>query len=177
MAYFIRMIAASKWLKCKEAKIADIMDAYADTITSELRTTSNTLSLWKTDSLDEEDLKKIYLALSLGRDKATRLELVIIDENLLDEYGLEYSCSPEATNTPYTSAKQQHFDLIGLNYKTLGNFGDCILQSLENQEISLKKINKPELVNLWVESYKNKEFDLDRISPNIRNEIVKDESA
>lgn len=177
MAYFIRMVGSAKWLKCKDDKIKDIMDASADTITSDLRTQLDTLSIWRVETLSDEEINKILLALSLSRDSLTRLDIVIIEDQLLDGYGLEYHAAPETADTPYISVKQQHFDLIGLNYKQLGNFGNCILNTLENQDIFLKKISKKDLLNLWVESYQNYEFDLDTVSTKIRDEINKKLSA
>jgi hypothetical protein len=173
LAYFIRMVGASKWLKCQEKNIEDIMEASADIVTSDLRTFSDTLSLWRVESLDDEELNKIYLALSLSRHELTRLDVIIIEEQLLNQYGLEYRNSPEAADTPYVSVKKQHFDLIELNYQKLGHFGNCILKSLENQESSLKIINKQNLLDLWINSYKNNEFDLAGVRTKISEEITK----
>ena len=89
MAYYVRKFARAKW-SLLEKGAEDIIDNYkADTIANDMRTTGNTLSLWKVDSLSDTDIEPVIVINSLLGDTISKLDLMFIPEQYLESYILE----------------------------------------------------------------------------------------
>ena len=78
MAYYVRKIARAKW-SLLDPNSKDIIENYrADTIANDLKTTGNTLSFWKSESLDEDVVEPIVLINSLMGDNIKTIDFIII---------------------------------------------------------------------------------------------------
>lgn len=89
MAYYVRKFARAKW-SLLERETEDIIDNYkADTIANDMRTMGNTLSLWKVDSLSDADIEPVIVINSLLGDTISKLELMFIPEQFIENYTLE----------------------------------------------------------------------------------------
>lgn len=88
MAYYVRKIARAKW-SLLEKDTEDIIENYnADTIANDMRTQGNTLSLWKVESLSEEDIEPVVVINSLLGDTISKIDLMFIPEELLGDFRL-----------------------------------------------------------------------------------------
>lgn len=127
MAKFLRKIERNKWncecIYCKD-------EVSADAITISLRTSGNTLSLWKYET--EEGYQEALLAIIGALDHLVAIDVVVIEEKRLGQKQLEL----KQTNglSAYTQYVRNHYDIIGLNYKTLGEVADLIVDYLKSEE-------------------------------------------
>ncbi len=110
MAYYVRKFARAKWsLLEKEAE--DIIDNYkADTIANDMRTSGNTLSLWKVDSLSDADIEPVIVINSLLGDTIAKLDLMFIPEQLIGNYILQQ----EDGNTVVANYRNLHYNVTQL---------------------------------------------------------------
>lgn len=110
MAYYVRKFARAKWsLLEKEAE--DIVDNYkADTIANDMRTSGNTLSLWKVDSLSDADIEPVIVINSLLGDTIAKLDLMFIPEQLIKNYILQQ----EDGNTVVANYRNLHYNVTQL---------------------------------------------------------------
>lgn len=110
MAYYVRKFARAKW-SLLEKGTDDIIDNYkADTIANDMRTTGNTLSLWKVDSLSDTDIEPVVVINSLLGDTISKLDLMFIPEQLIENYTLEQ----EDGNTVVVNYRNLHYNITQL---------------------------------------------------------------
>ena len=128
MAFLVRKIARGKWPNEAEYPNACIEKLPAKTITVDLQSRDDCLSTWKIDNLDK--LEDAILILATAADRLGTIYVAIIDWNDLEEKGLE-AIQTEG-NTEIEHLKETHYDIINLNYKSLGKFADLIIDALKN---------------------------------------------
>lgn len=110
MAYYVRKFARAKW-SLLEKGTEDIIDNYkADTIANDMRTTGNTLSLWKVDSLSDADIEPVIVINSLLGDTISRLDLMFIPEQFINNYILEQVDG----NTVVANYRNLHYNVTQL---------------------------------------------------------------
>lgn len=141
MSLLVRKINKAKWL---QVDISETDDISADALTNCLKTTKNTLSVWKIES--EEDLEQAVLALVANQDHLDTIDVVILLEKSLNEYNLNIVASPG--ETPVESLIEAHRDIADLTFSKMGSIKDHIVERIRNNHIkrftvgALKKLIK-----------------------------------
>jgi hypothetical protein len=131
----IRKVSLAKWKGCLESD-ADYISA--DAVTACLRTTGNSLSVWKADS--EEEVKCALLALAASLQRLDAIEYVILEETDLKigNLGIENTMVDIPVNTP----KELHHDIVNLDHGALRVVANLIKKEVsENKESGKKHIN------------------------------------
>lgn len=148
MAYYVRKFARAKW-SLLEKGAEDIIDNYkADTIANDMRTTGNTLSLWKVDSLSDADIEPVIVINSLLGDTISKLDLVFIPEQYVSDYILEQVDG----NTVVANYRNLHYNVTQLTVGKHIHFAEEIMLkiiALENQ--SAKQPNHQPLIRRYQE--------------------------
>ena len=137
MAYYVRKIARSKWALLNQQS-EDILGNYkADTIANDIRTTNNTISLWKTEDLTEENMEPLIVVNSLLGDTISKMELLIIPEDLLEDFSLQQ----EDGNTIVSRYRSAHYNVEHLTVNKHIQFArDVVLNIVKSEN---EKPNKP----------------------------------
>lgn len=143
MSYLVRKINKAKWYQIDIDKDDNVT---ADAITNCLKTTRNTLSVWKIES--EDDLDQAVLALVANQDRLETIDIVILDEKSLEDYNINIVASPG--NTPVYSLINTHRDISDLTYTELGTVKDHIVERIRSQKII--RYTASSLKNLLVEA-------------------------
>ncbi len=144
----IRKVSLAKWKGCLEND-ADYISA--DAVTACLRTTKNSLSVWKADS--EEEVKCALLALAASLQRLDAIEYVILNEDDLisGNLGIENTEVDIPVNTP----KELHHDIINLDHGTLK-----VVANLIKKEVSAEKharLSRSQAKKILIEAI-NKDF-------------------
>lgn len=166
MAFFVRKISRNKW----PSNMCDINDLSADAI-SDLRTTNNTLSIWRVDSEDELEHAILALAASSKVSRIENMSIVWIDEKELEKYGIKIS-DKEPGDTVVDDLKRTHRDICDVTYKSLGDIARIILSEINEKE-HVKRITKTEVRNLLVSAYNDKRLLEEKCMPELIDEIKK----
>lgn len=139
MSYLVRKIARTKWL----LEIKDNpFDIPADTITSDLKSTSNTLSVWEVEQ--ETDLTQAVIALVAAGDRLDTIDIVWMPKDEIDTKKI--NCDYTLGLTRIESLRKTHIDLSGMNYFKIGLFAESIISNIAAQRI--KRYTKGELKKL-----------------------------
>lgn len=148
MAYYVRKIARAKWTLLDSTSDRIIENYRADAIANDMRTSGDTLSFWKADSLEPEDFDPIIIINSLLGDNIKTIDLLCIPEESLSEFDLVQVDG----DTVVYEYKGLHYNLVSLTVKRLVAFAsDIVLNELASVE------SHPE----YVRRYKEKQqFDL-----------------
>lgn len=133
--YYIRKLS-------KESDIERLLmqnlpdDIPADFISQNMRTHSNTLSVWRTPTLDQDSDEykdAIRAALLAGTDFNKKSQFLIISDNDLAEYDIRIDDS-EIGETGYKGHGNLHSNICQLTFKKLGDLIRVFSQSSQQPE-------------------------------------------
>lgn len=136
---------------------------------AQLRSTQNTLSVWKADS--EEDCNDAFVALALGRHDLEKISYCLLDEKELDEAGITISdTQPGEAPGAVNSILAKHRDLTEIDYWKLGDIAGAIKDYLRKPEnpnrITIKSLKA--LLNSYKDSGK---IDVDNMNQALRAKL------
>jgi hypothetical protein len=136
----VRKINKAKWMN------GDTVNEppSADAITNCLRTTKNTLSVWRINN--EAELEEAVLAIVSGQDHLETIDIIMLD----DDYFMKCHIPMEETEglTPVEDLKKTHIDLCFLDFWTIGMVAEHIIENIKKHRLKrftisgLKKIIK-----------------------------------
>ncbi|MBQ8901622.1 MAG: hypothetical protein IJY87_00970 [Bacilli bacterium] len=129
---FYRMIFKPFW-PCEES--IDSLDECLNnlelrTIIKDFRTKDNTLSIWNLD-----DPKDVVLALINPNYRLEDAFFVKITKEELEANGL--ILNNNKGNSIFEELNENHYDIVDVNYKTLGKVSKLILSALKNGDCEL----------------------------------------
>ena len=136
---YYRAVAQNKWLTV----ISD--ENYSgDSITGDLRTCGNTLSVWKLDESDKTLIDYYCVITALNRTKIAKVDYVIFDEKDFEKIGIKLN-QVDGICESFTddNIKKNHFDLIEIGYKELGKIAKLVHDKIVNNQektITIKEI-------------------------------------
>lgn len=166
MAFLVRKIARAKWPEDK----CDIMDLYGDAI-SDLRTTGNTLSVWRIESEDDLPTAALALSASSKSDKIETISLVWISEDLLREKLVPID-EHSPGDTIISDLVGLHRDLYGITYKSLGDIATILMSELIDQK-HYKRFSRSVVRDSLVKAYIDNRISEEKCLPELLAEIRK----
>lgn len=165
MAFLIRKINRSKWPN-QDFENFSIDDLVADAITSDLRTSKNTLSTWEIES--EDQVLEAVLALSSGFDRLDTIDVIILDKAEVIGRGFEIIETPGLT--PIKDLVNTHKDIVNLTFKSLGSFSRLILDTFHKEKV--KRVKKGELKKLLLEAIETGRLNIDSLKDGVREKLA-----
>lgn len=131
MSLLVRKIDKSKWLQ--NNIIAD-EDVSADAITICLKTSENTLSVWKVST--ENDIEEAILAMVSGGDHLECIDIITIDCQQIASDRINCVQSLEQSVTRVRDLKNAHYDIVDLSYRKLGVISQYIVDCFKKGQIT-----------------------------------------
>jgi len=146
MALLIRKFAKSKW---KVEQLDNNDDIGSDALTSCLRTTGNTLSVWQVET--QEEVSKGILAIVSNQDRIETIDIIKLDPAEL----LEKNIDIEVTDgdSVVESLVKSHRDLSNLTYKKMGIIKDFMIEGIRNN--LTQRVNRAQQIELLKDAIKN----------------------
>ena len=130
MPFLVRKIMrssnVSSILKCTKENLLNIS---SDVITNEFRTSDIRLSVWAIDSLNDDDLDKAALAISMGGQRIEDIRIVAIDSAKLENY---FSLEKTPGATVAISLINMHRDICGITHSSLIVLLDVYKEAIDN---------------------------------------------
>ncbi len=162
MSFFVRKIERAKWVRRKSDAVDDTP---ADAITSCLRTSSNTLSVWRIDS--EEQLPNAIVAIVSAGDSIETMDFVIFSGQELNALGLAVSGSPGGTSVK--DMVDAHFDIVDLTYATLGKVAGIVLGIVREERVARR--TKSQLHALIMDAVESKRITREDLKERLREKL------
>lgn len=125
---FARSIKRSRWEDPSDKLDCDGVPA--DRIT-DLKTTDNTLSLWKAGSKEAFDLTAAIIAIAGTRDRLDPLELAWVEEDQIKKEELPTAAT--LGRTPAETHRALHVDLVRLDHQRLAAFASILSSALAKE--------------------------------------------
>lgn len=167
MGYLVRMLERQKW---EEVQLDYVEQTPADAITSELRTRANTLSLWLIDGIS--DIHNAIITLATGRNKITRLDVILIEESEINNSELMYENSPQSGDSIIDKFNEYHYDLVDMNYEKLGYFCKIIIRNL-NDPMKCIRYDKAQVSDILYDGFVKGMFQLDDLNEKLKKDFEK----
>lgn len=164
MCYIIRKINRNKW---PNDEIQNIKDFPADPITSCLRTSNNTLSFWAVNSYEKDKITDGVLAIVTPGHHLDTVDIIVLEKKEIDESNLEIEQTEG--NTLIEGLKDNHYDLINLNYEDLGKITSIISKKFVKYQSY--RYSKGELKSLIREAIESGKLDYDDLADGIAKHI------
>lgn len=167
MCKYVRLIKRGRWPTEKEINY-NIDNVSAKTIVQEMamKGTDNSLSIWQLE--DKEDIA--LAVISPNKQSVEKITAVKISKEELEKNGLEIKEQNGNSVASYLNSK--HFDIVNMNYKSLGSFAKVIIEALKNEE-NLEVITQKEVETILKNAISDGRIDKDTLSSGIINEIEK----
>lgn len=166
MVYYIRSISKQKWAAQENVNTFD-----ADLIMLDLKTTDNCLSIWKVEDLTESALIPILKKLILSRDNLDRLDYVAIPADCIEKNGVSIESRPDEAGKLYEGLKNQHYDIVDINYANLKNVIESIFEA--TKESKCERVAKMKAKEIIKKEVKSMPEVLDNVSDSMRMSIKK----
>lgn len=163
MALLVRKIARAKW----PDTVCEITNICGDAI-GDLRTSKNTLSTWKIDSLDDLESAILALAASSKTTKIETMSVVWFPEDKLSDHDIAID---EGTlgDTVISDLQNTHRDLSGVTYKSLGVISSIIINQISTEKS--KRYTKSEVRKILIDAYQNERIQREKCDPKLLTEI------
>ncbi|MEQ2521574.1 hypothetical protein WMO24_14225 [Ruthenibacterium sp. CLA-JM-H11] len=117
--YYVRKLSKpSSLFKLRDTD--NFRNIQADFLGQDLRTSSNTLSVWRSESLDKKDIDKAINAALLASSQVNASQFLIIDSDALEWAGIRTD-DTEPGITAYSGLEGLHTNLCDLTYEKIGN--------------------------------------------------------
>ncbi len=140
MAYLVRKININQWPDGENSFFVSKEELNADAVTSDLRTTNNTLSWWRID--DETELESAGISIvSKLNSKQNNIRIIALSfEELEANFCLKNT--PNQGDTAVKEFKQRHYDMCNMNYGLLGKISYFIAkETSQTKKNMILKIN------------------------------------
>lgn len=158
---FARKIARAKWEKASEecSSLENIDNFPADTLTADLRTKDNTLSIWHVANTDEA----VLAMMATENASLETIHILYINEienlPIVDFDG----------DTYVEDLVKQHKNIHSLNYKSIGTLAKIFLSAYKNNQYKTYKAS--EIKQILHSAITNKRIDVGKFNSSIRAKL------
>lgn len=162
---YIRKVTKSRWNNqiVGTGHIKDIIPA--DTIVYCLKTEGNTLSIWEVEDIDDA-----ILALASVSNSLSSIDVVSFDKSFFDEYYISIE-NKIALSNPVTDLQNKHYDIVDLNYNTLGDVAINIANQVKADEKNIIRYTVADIKRIIKKAIADKRLDVNSLSESIQNSI------
>ena len=141
----------------------------AGDVISDLRTQSNTLSVWRADT--PEDINDAIVAMSLNRTDISKMIALLLDEKDLSAMQIDFSDAiPGKAPGAVESIKKKHRDLLEIDYKRLGVLSDYMMKVVHDKDKRVE-ITKPNLKKLLIQYKEGNKIIPDEMNDELRDKL------
>ena len=149
--YYIRRLSKEKnAFRLKDA--ASAREIESDFLGQELRTSQNTLSVWRCNSLETEDLDQTIKAALFSSNGIITTKLIVLCEDEIMAAGIQVNDAPGKTG--YAGLASLHSNFCNLTYERIGSFLDVSLGACKKSERVLT-VQKNAFQEMIVDAHKN----------------------
>ena len=164
MPVLVRKIARGKWPDAPRPVKTLQADAIAD-----LRTSGNSLSVWRIDDIKHIDDAVLALSASSKTEKIENMFIVWADEGVLQKKGIKIDSSSDG-DTIIKGLGTLHRDLSELSYDSLGMMSEIIMECIEKE--NARRFTMTDVRKMLVEAYRNDRIERGKCTEKLYNEIA-----
>jgi hypothetical protein len=149
----------------------DIQTICADFLGQDMRTTNNTLSVWRSETLNPSDLDNAIKAALLTCSQVNATQFIILDSEALSRADISTS-DEQPGKTAYKGLENLHTDLCELTYEKIGTLLQ-LYQDASSQSDRIPKIEKKRFKEIIVEAHSLGALDISVLQDHMQKEVAK----
>jgi hypothetical protein len=158
MALLLRTLNKAKWIAPEWTPERDVP---ADALT-DLRTSSNALSVWKVD-VNRDNLGGVLEALASNRERLDKLDYALIDEAAVAQ--IPIAVAHVEGDSPHTTANRDHRDLVKLTVFKIA------LLAHEIMPLVKVRLTQKQVAKLLLDAFRAGRLDPERLKPGLLAEL------
>lgn len=167
MVGYLRKITKSKWPKKENLNQDEIWKhVNADAVTICLKTTKNTLSLWKIES--EENIEKGMLAMISNMERPDTVDFIIIKEEIFNKYSFSYN--DKEGITPYKEFVNKHRNITNLTYQKMEDVIKAVIDVLMSEK-NCYRLKSSKVKDMILEAVEQGKINVMELNPNMREKL------
>lgn len=157
--YIVRKFSKAKWTLLTEGSTS-YKNLQADAVTSCLRTSSNTLSVWAVESTNWDEIKPVLAALFSSTDSPTRTDVIIMEKEVI-ENNIGIALRQSDGSTPATeNVNKLHHDLINIDLCKIDAFANLMYQeNIKTNNPLIRRFRESEVIDIVKSSIASNEID------------------
>lgn len=163
--FLARKISRAKWEK--KPGFAD-KEIPADTVTSDLKTTGNTLSFWEFPNADDRLWKEAAVAIASTWERLDSLDITWIGRDEFQNVGLLLKKTDG--DTCVADLEDKHIDVIYIDATRLATIARLLAESIREKQ-NCHRVTRSGLLALIVEAVRANRIDIERLKPSVRQEV------
>jgi hypothetical protein len=158
---FVRRVTKSKW----ENQVHKLNNTVsADAITSCLKTKGNKMSVWSVENLEDA-----VLALASTNTSIAIVDVVELDAKRLKQ--LNFSVYQKDAETPAEQLNNKHYDIVDLDYTTLGVIANEIASETTKDSAYIKRYSASAVKKILKNAITDGKIKIDALDKNLRNNL------
>lgn len=162
----VRKVTKAKWNNQLENNDSLNLIISADAITSCLRTTSNTLSIWKVENIDDA-----ILALASVNDNIVPIDYIVLDDEFFESLGIEIKNVVSESN-PVKDLREKHFDAINLDYCSLVLISEKIaLNIVRDKQNYIKRCSTKKVKEILLTAIREHKLQLEDLNDKLQQKL------
>ena len=162
--FLARKITRAKWNPKVELSASEIP---ADAVTVDLKTTENSLSVWRCGIGRMEQVEEAALAIAAAGDRVDKLDIVWFTDDDLRADG--QTLKDTKGKTPVTDLIDRHVDVSRLDYVRLGKVARRVVTAIEEKRY--RRLTKTRITKLLASAVTDKRLALNDLGSKIQKEV------
>ncbi len=163
MALLVRKVDKGKWF---QNRITEGEEPSADAITLCMKTSKNTLSVWRIES--DADLPEAALAQVAAGAHLETMDFAVIEETAFVDAGLQFQATPGTTRVE--DLVECHRDVVQLTYGSLGQMARLIIDCFKAKKV--ERFKRQELRDLLVSAIAKDRLVREDLPETIRKKLL-----
>ncbi len=156
-----RKVTKSKWDNQLDSSTGRRHIISADTITSCLRTSGNTLSVWNVD-----DIGDAVLALACVNTSLSSIDIIILEKDFFNNINIDVENIP--AKTPVEDLINKHCDIVDLDYDKLGIISKEIANKISENASFITRYTKKTVTNIIKKAIQDKRITIDMLNEELQ---------
>ena len=165
--FLARKITHAKWKRQDLLPHLTPDEISADAVTADLRTSEDSLSLWRCGGATERDVEEVVLALAASSEQPSKIDIVWLDEDDLLQDG--HILQPSEGRTPVRDLRNHHIDLCGLDYKRLGQVAYRVLDAIRGEQY--QTVSRRTVLNILSNAISRNRLDMYDLKEKVRRDL------
>ena len=157
---FVRKINKSKWNNQLSGSEDEKKIIGADAITNCLKTTSNTLSIWNVDNIEDA-----VIALAATRDTIAAIDIIVFDESFFEDNDIKIK--QIKANNPIKDLEDFHYDIVELEFWKLGIISEEIAINASTNKTYIQRYTASTIKRLLKDAIKSDRCEVSELHPSL----------
>ena len=167
--YYVRKLSRPASLFKLRDLDNNFQNLQADFLGQDLRTSANTLSVWRSESLNQEDINRAINAALLASSQVNTSQFLIIDSDALKQAGIRTD-DTQPGKTGYSGLEGLHTNLCDLTYEKIGRILQIYCKCCKDEQRT-PKIDKKQFKQIIIRANEEQRLNMEALQEHMQKEI------